>query len=253
MWTCVQQLNTFQFPVSIFVFKINNDNIRPLLSVCVCYLNIATQLQVGQPMTKLLSGFVLPSHTSSIQPAVHISHTHTWAFCLKWLADLEMQRKTWWPEWTHTNTLIWFIYFFGFYWIVAAEWVTGKLERDREGMTCSKGPRVGIEHSATAARTEALTSTRSANRAHTHTCAYLALAITSMSVNRKRCRSWLCIPVFSCACPWRRNVLSEPVRKDWTNGQLSGQTGSWKLSLENKKIIDIFYHLKCVYLVQASI
>lgn len=44
-------------------------------------------------MTKLLSGFVLPSHTSSMQPAVHISHTRTWAFCLKWLADLKTQRE----------------------------------------------------------------------------------------------------------------------------------------------------------------
>ncbi len=62
--------------------------------VCVCYLNVATQLQVGQPMTKLLSGFVLPSHTSSMQPAVHISHTQTWAFCLKWLADLGTRARS---------------------------------------------------------------------------------------------------------------------------------------------------------------
>lgn len=54
-------------------------------------------------MTKLRSGFVLPSHTSSVQPAVHISHTHTWAFCLKLLADLETQSS---PQHTHTHTMI---------------------------------------------------------------------------------------------------------------------------------------------------
>lgn len=56
------------------------------------YLNVATQLQVGQPITKLLSGLVVPSQTSSMQLAVHISHMRTWAFCLKWLADLGVQR-----------------------------------------------------------------------------------------------------------------------------------------------------------------
>lgn len=60
-------------------------------------------MQVGQPMTKLLSGLVLPSHTSSIHWAVHISPTHTWAFSLKCVGDLRMinnrcQR--------HTHTLI---------------------------------------------------------------------------------------------------------------------------------------------------
>lgn len=61
---------------------------------------------------------------------------------------------------------------------------------------------------------------------------YLALLITSMSVKRKRCLSWLCIPVRSWTCPWRRNDLSEPSRKEWTNEELSGHTGSWKLSLD---------------------
>lgn len=42
-------------------------------------------------MTKLRSGLVLPSHTSSVQPAVHSSQARTLAFCLKWLADLEGQ------------------------------------------------------------------------------------------------------------------------------------------------------------------
>lgn len=53
------------------------------------YLKVATKLQVGQPTTKLLSGFVLPSHTSSMQWDIHISHTRTWAFTLKWVGDLE--------------------------------------------------------------------------------------------------------------------------------------------------------------------
>lgn len=67
------------------------------------------------------------------------------------------------------------------------------------------------------------------------TCAYLALAITRMSVNRKRCRSWVCIPVLSWTCPCRRNNLSRPARKDWTSGQVSGHTGGRKLSLEPTK------------------
>ena len=67
------------------------------------------------------------------------------------------------------------------------------------------------------------------------TCAYLALAMTRMSLNRKRCLSWVCIPAFNWACPWRRNDLSESVRKDWTNGQVSGHTGIRKLSLEQKQ------------------
>lgn len=79
----------------------------------------------------------------------------------------------------------------------------------------------------------------------THTCAYLALAITSMSLNRKRCLSWVCIPVFNWACPCRRNDLLEPVRKDWTNGQVSGHTGTRKLSLEYKNMEpNLFYSLK---------
>lgn len=62
--------------------------------VCVCYLNVATQLYVGQPITKLLLSAVLPSHTSSTQLAVHISHTHTLTFSLKWLADLRADMHT---------------------------------------------------------------------------------------------------------------------------------------------------------------
>lgn len=53
------------------------------------YLKVATKLQVGQPTTKLLSEFVLPSHTSSMQWDIHISHTRTWAFTLKWVGDLQ--------------------------------------------------------------------------------------------------------------------------------------------------------------------
>lgn len=53
------------------------------------YLKVATQLEIGQPMTKLLSELVLPSHTSSIQLAVHISLTRTWAFSLKCVEDLD--------------------------------------------------------------------------------------------------------------------------------------------------------------------
>lgn len=61
---------------------------------------------------------------------------------------------------------------------------------------------------------------------------YLALLITSMSVKRKRCLSWVCTPLRSWTCPWRRRDLSKPARKEWTNEQLSGDTGSWKLSLD---------------------
>lgn len=57
------------------------------------YLKVATKLQVGQPTTKLLSGFVLPSHTSSMQWDIHISHTRTWAFTLKWVGDLQETTK----------------------------------------------------------------------------------------------------------------------------------------------------------------
>lgn len=64
------------------------------------YLKTAAQLHVGHPMTKLLSGKVLPSQTSSKHPAVHTSHKRTWAFCLKWLADLTGDANT------HTHALI---------------------------------------------------------------------------------------------------------------------------------------------------
>lgn len=60
-------------------------------TICT-YLKVATQLQVGQPITKLLSGFVLPSHTSSMQLAVHISQARTWAFTLKWVGDLQTSK-----------------------------------------------------------------------------------------------------------------------------------------------------------------
>ena len=56
------------------------------------YLKVATKLHVGQPTTKLLSELVRPSHTSSMQLDVHISHTRTWAFTLKWVGDLQKTR-----------------------------------------------------------------------------------------------------------------------------------------------------------------
>lgn len=76
------QMNLYERKLS----DLKCENSFMLYCVCVCeceYLKEATQLQVGQPMTKLLSGLVLPSHTSSMQLAVHISHTRTWAFTLK--------------------------------------------------------------------------------------------------------------------------------------------------------------------------
>ena len=156
-------------------------------------------------MTKLLSGFVLPSQTSSMQPAVHISHTRTWAFCLKWLADLKKKN-------THAHT--------------RTEMSTGANAHTHAPILTSDAG-INLIHRWRAG---------GATHTHTHTCAYLALAITSVSVNRKRCLSWVCIPVFSWAWPWRRNDLSEPLRKDWTNGQLSGHTGTRKLSLEHKHV-----------------
>lgn len=169
----------------------------PNMCLCVWYLNVATQLQVGQPITKLLSGFVLPSHTSSMQPAVHISHTRTWAFCLKWLADLGAETEN-----AHMQPYI-----------------------------SASHPGINL---ITMWRTWQAAKMFQSCFTETHICTYLALAITSMSLKRKRCLSWVCIPVFNWACPWRRNDLSEPVRNDWISGHFSGHMGTRKLSLEYK-------------------
>lgn len=61
---------------------------------------------------------------------------------------------------------------------------------------------------------------------------YLALATSSVSVKRKRCLSWVCRPVFSCAWAWPKNRRpGHSARKAWTSGQDSGLTGVMQLSL----------------------
>lgn len=56
------------------------------------YLKQATQLVVGHPKTKDLSGLVLPSQTSSMQDAVHISQRCAWLFSLKCSWDLKLRK-----------------------------------------------------------------------------------------------------------------------------------------------------------------
>lgn len=65
---------------------------------------------------------------------------------------------------------------------------------------------------------------------HTH----LDLATTRRSVKRKRCRSWVCRPVFSCTWPSRRNVLLWHI-KDCTRGHASGLMGEKQPSLQKEE------------------
>ena len=62
---------------------------------------------------------------------------------------------------------------------------------------------------------------------HTHTHSYLALVTSRVSLNRKRCLSWVCRPVFSWAWPWSRKVRSGHARYDWISRHVSGHTGTW--------------------------
>lgn len=64
---------------------------------------------------------------------------------------------------------------------------------------------------------------------HTH----LDLATTRRSVKRKRCRSWVCRPVFSCTWPSRRKVLLWHM-KDCTRGHASGLMGEKQPSLQKE-------------------
>lgn len=66
-------------------------------------------------------------------------------------------------------------------------------------------------------------------RCHTH----LDLATTKRSVKRKRCRSWVCRPVFSCTWPSRRNVLLWHMN-DCTRGHASGLMGEKQPSLRKE-------------------
>lgn len=81
---CSQRSGSEERPLSLTILSSPSANFPT-----AAYLKVATKLQVGQPTTKLLSGFVLPSHTSSMQWDIHISHTRTWAFTLKWVGDLQ--------------------------------------------------------------------------------------------------------------------------------------------------------------------
>lgn len=65
---------------------------------------------------------------------------------------------------------------------------------------------------------------------------YLALATSRVSLKRKRCLSWVCRPVFSCAWAWPKNRRAgHSARKAWTRGHDSGLTGVRQLSLRTEK------------------
>lgn len=66
-------------------------------------------------------------------------------------------------------------------------------------------------------------------RCHTH----LDLATTRRSVKRKRCRSWVCRPVFSCTWPSRMNVRLWHMN-DCTRGHASGLMGEKQPSLRKE-------------------
>lgn len=92
---CRKELLIVSLPVSLKTFNLIS---KASLS---SYLKFATQFVVGQPKTKDLSGSVLPSQTSSVQNAVHISQRRAWHLSLKWECDLlaEIQRYV-----THMKT-----------------------------------------------------------------------------------------------------------------------------------------------------
>lgn len=65
---------------------------------------------------------------------------------------------------------------------------------------------------------------------------YLALATRRVSLKRKRCLSWVCRPVFSCAWAWpKKRRAGHSARKAWTRGHDSGLTGDRQLSLGTEK------------------
>lgn len=65
-----------------------------------------------------------------------------------------------------------------------------------------------------------------------------------MSLKRKRCLSWVCRPVFSCAWAWPKNRRAgHSARKAWTRGHDSGLTGVRQLSLRTEKNKTIGYGL----------
>lgn len=73
---------------------------------------------------------------------------------------------------------------------------------------------------------------------------YLALATSRVSLKRKRCLSWVCRPVFSCAWAWPKNRRAgHSARKAWTRGHDSGLTGVRQLSLRTEKNKTIGYWL----------
>lgn len=65
---------------------------------------------------------------------------------------------------------------------------------------------------------------------------YLALATRRLSLKRKRCLSWVCRPVFSCAWAWpKKRRAGHSATKAWTRGHDSGLTGARQLSLRTEK------------------